>query len=126
MRPLDLKTYDRILRIALTRDLGISPIAAALLIESRWPMNLIGVVAECDGRGLQIERADVADFLVAMDACPKANAMLADFLVEPQFVEQFLAWCITHRRGTPTLAARLHEGNLERIEAAMNAGGYTS
>lgn len=119
MNILSRQHYERVLRMSL-RQLGCDRQTSELMITSRWPMNASGMISEADGRGLQVERSDVEDFLLSVAPGPEANDPVEVF-AGPELFDNFIAWCVEHRRGKPTFVATLHNGDIADITETMLA-----
>ena len=101
--PLRSTDYDSILRVALTRAVGLSAEDAERLISARWP--LIGpraVLDELYGRGWEVSEVDLQSFLEDVLG-EDWDGDLSTLVWSPQLVDLFLDWseATGHGRLTP-------------------------
>lgn len=105
MRFLTLPEYDAIL-LASLRNLGLSDTDARTIIAARWPMDAVGVIAEAGGRGLIVDAADVAAFVVEAVG-DDADGAVDGVVMTNEAVELFLRWAVENDRARLTPTGRL-------------------
>jgi len=123
MRFLTGPEYNSILLVGLKR-IGLSEADAARLIAARWPMDAYGLVAEAHGRGLAIQIADIAAWLVSRmgPTWPDGEPTDAESaMFSPTVAEVCLQWCVATGRANSTLAGRFYTSNPRRIEITLQA-----
>lgn len=115
MRFLSTSEYESFL-LAYLRACGIDEPSALSLLAARWPLIGPGVIAESQGRGVNLTLDDVqafCDSLVEKTDHPAPDARAAMFL--PDVFDAMLSWLVAHGRVKPTITGELMQSQPRKL-----------